>query len=429
MTKLSIQLVQDRILAESEVKPATYDKMSPPDTKSKKIGTPKDTSGRITKITQVEVPSAHKDTVKKSSSGKDAGGIPQADDANDIVDNLPGPGFSIAKKKGENSPATPAVKKDKPNQTSKMKEITGAIKGTEQGKTDNTTLPQADSASSYTAKMSHGNATFQAGKGGGEPSAPAKAKDLGGTTRPSHKAANMKTYGKDSQNVGQVNHDGKMLQDPSGDEPATPKWDKGPKGHNVLESIQIILNGKPKATFGVVNENVVRKIVENYRSHGYQVKVVHGGKPAWKSDRGLIKTIFESLDAFYNNAPMTARNLHKAALNKFFSASQTDYSGLYESRQEFTRTLLAAFENIMERADLSYRRKLVIIEGLARIEVKGDIMDLELVTQARDADMALRQFRDEIVETYGFAAKIKHIFIDGEKKTVQDIVEWADSKR
>jgi hypothetical protein len=100
---------------------------------------------------------------------------------------------------------------------------------------------------------------------------------------------------------------------------------------------------------------------------------------------------------------------------------------MYESRQQFSRTLQTAFNRIMEQADLKYRQSLDVVEGMIRVEVNGEVIDLDMITQARDTDMALRNFRNEAIEEYGFGAKVKHIFIEGQKYLAKDITEWQSA--
>lgn len=426
MTKLSIQLVQAHLTEEAEGAKAKYDTMKSPDGKSKEVGKPKDTTGKMTKIKQVEVPTSHKGK-KSSKSAKGADGIPQADRADKIIDRQTNSLASKAKTKGENSPATPAVKKSKPNQTTKQSEVKNTIKRTEAGKGPKAdTIPAAKMASEYTSKMPHGNHNLKVEDGKTPEVDPKKAENLRGTTAPARSAAKMKTHGKDSQKVAQVNFTGGKRKDPS-DAPAKPSWSKNIKGHNVMESVQFVINGKPKSTFGVIHADVAAKLVESYEGFGFDVEVQKAPKAAWKSDRQLIKGIFEAVDAQYNNAPTTARRCRKAAMNRFFQVSASDYNGLYESKQQFARTLKAAFERIMEQADAKYRRSLTVMEGVARVQVGEDVMDLEMITQARDKNMALRNIRAEIVEEYGFNAKIKHIFLEGEKFKASDITDWKSS--
>jgi len=117
------------------------------------------------------------------------------------------------------------------------------------------------------------------------------------------------------------------------------------------------------------------------------------------------------------------------AMNRFFELSKPDYNKLYESKQDFAQTIKAAFNRIMEQADVKYRQKLQVVEGAARVSVGNDIIDMDLITQAHNTDMALRNFRNEIVEEYGFGAEIKHIFIEGKKFNPNQINEWSAKRK
>lgn len=425
MTKLSIQLVQAHLTEEAEGAKAKYDTMKAPDGKSKEVGKPKDKSGKMTKIKQIDVPTSHKGkTGKKTAKG--ASGIPQADRADQIIDRQTNSLSTKGKTKGENSPATPAVKKTKPNQTTKQSEVKNTIKRTESGKGPKAdTIPAAKMASEYTSKMPHGNHNLKVEDGKTPTVDPAKPASLNGTTAPARSAAKMKTHGKDSQKVAQVNFGGSKAPKAPSDAPAKPSWSKNIKGHNVMESVQFVINGKPKSTFGVIHADVAAKLVESYEGFGFDVEVQKAPAAAWKADRELMAGIFEAVDAHYNNAPSTSRRTRKAAMNRFFQLSATDFNNMYESKQHFAQTLKAAFERIMEQADIKYRQKLNVMEGVARVQVGEDVMDLEMITQARDTQMALRNIRNEIVEEYGFNAQIKHIFLEGEKFRAGDIADWT----
>ena len=79
----------------------------------------------------------------------------------------------------------------------------------------------------------------------------------------------------------------------------------------------------------------------------------------------------------------------------------------------------------MEVADLKYRESLSVMEGIARVEVDDQIIDLEMITQARNSQMAARNFSNEIMEHYGFNAKLRHVFVEGKKFTPRTITEWS----
>lgn len=423
MNKLSLQLVTSHLLRESEEVKAKYDTMKAPDGKSKAVGVPKDMSGRKDKVSQIEVPTSHKSgSAKKSSAGSPAHGIPAADMATGEK-ALSVPKMSSAK--NEKSPATPKVSKTTPNQTTKMKELGSTIRNTESGKGPKMGIPSAAYADTYVKSMSHGNANL-GGKSGSTPEVKApKAASLNGTTSPARKAASVKTPA-DRKMVSQVNGPSGSMKTPS-DAGKAPSWEKNMQGHNVMESVQLVVNGHPKASFGVIHRDVAKKLVESYQSYGYDVSVRRGPDANWKQDRQLLTTIFEAMDAKYNNAPETSRRLVSEAMNRFFSLTQVDYNSMYESRQHFAKTLKTAFERVMEQADVKYRQRLNVIEGLVRIVVAEEVIDLDLITQARNTDMALRNFRDTVLEEYGLGAKIKHIFVEGQKYLARDVKDWKKS--
>ncbi len=421
MSKLSIQLVQNHLLTESEEMKPSYDTISAPNGKSRIVGKPKDLSSKRSTIKQIEVPTSHKGKKPSKTAGKGKGGIPTAKTADELYNQLPVPKMSAAK--NQKSPASPKVVSRKTNQTSKQTVVKNPIKHTEGGKSSGAGIPAADYADVYTKKMPHGGTLgTTGGKKGSEVNAP-KAADLRGTTKTRTSPAKIRSQ-KANQSAPQVTYGKGFVSSPS-DAPAKIKVAKHVKGHNVMESVKIMINGTPKATFGVIHKDVAAKLVESYKKFGYDVELHRDDSSAWKQDRALLKKIYESVDAYYNGAPRTAQKLRKAAMDRFFAVSQSDYNTMYESRQQFSRTLKAAFGRIMEQADLKYRRSLNVVEGLARVEVGDDVVDLDMITQARDTNMALRNFRNEIVEEYGFNAKMKHVFINGRKYQPDDIQEWC----
>lgn len=427
VTRLSIDLVKQRLLRENEEVKASYSTMKAPDKKMREIKAPKDLSNKKTTIPQIEVPKGSGASTKKASTKGGGMGIPQAERGDKAVGNMKVPSFS--KSTAAKSPPTPVVKKlGKPNQDSKLNVVKNPIKKTESGSGSKAnTIPSADFADTYTRKMPHGSTTLGSKGSKKVPEVSAKAeKTLKGTTKPSSKEVKLKTPG--NHTVQQVSHTAGMMKSPS-DAPAKPSWVTAKNGENVLESVQIYINGKPKASFGIINKDVATKMVENYQSFGYNVELKKTNKSGWKSDREFLSLVFEAMDARYNNAPETSNKLQKAAMNRFFHLSQIDYNNMYESRQQFTHTVKSAFDSIMERADIKYRQKLDVVEGLVRIELGEDVIDLDMITQARDINMALRNMRNEIIEEYGFKTKIKHVFIDGTKYGPQHIHEWNGSRK
>jgi len=422
VSKLSIQLVQEHLLTESEEMKPSYDTMSAPNGKSRTIDKPKNLSITRTAIKQIEVPTSHKGKNPRKTAGKVKGGIPTAKTAEELYNQLSVPKMSAAK--NQKSPASPKVVSRKTNQTSKQTVVKNPIKRTDGGKSGNAGIPAADYADVYTKKMPHGGSTLgtTGGKKVPEVNAP-KAANLRGTTNGRIAPAKIRSQ-KANQSVPQVTYGKGFVSSPS-DAPAKIKVAKHVKGHNVMESVKIMINGTPKATFGVIHKDVAAKLVESYKKFGYDVELHRADSSEWKQDRALLKKIYESMDAYYNGAPRTAQKLRKAAMDRFFAVSQSDYNTMYESRQQFSRTLKAAFSRIMEQADLKYRRSLNVVEGLARVEAGDSVIDLDMITQARDTNMALRNFRNEIVEEYGFNAKMKHVFINGRKYHADDIQEWC----
>lgn len=430
MTKLSTTLVAERLLNESEEVKATYDTMAKPNGKAKKVGNPSNRSTKTTRVTQVEVPKSYRSKTSKGKTVSAKMGIPAAEYAGDIADrHEKAPDWSSAK--NEKSPKTPTMKRNKPNQTTKFKEIKGAVKNTDGGKDSKKVggIPSAEQPTTFIGKAQSGNTGKGRGKGRDKALKAPTAAKLSGTTAPTRSAAKLPKSMDSSKTVSQVKHTGGKQKSTS-EAPATPKWEKVGKGHNVLESVQITLDGRRKSSFDVIHKDVARKLVENYRSFGYDVSVVKSDKPAaWKSDKQFLKAVYEAIDANYNNAPVSSSRARKAAMNRFFELSTGDYNAMYESRQHFTKTIKSAFDFIMERVDTKYRQNLNIYEGICRVETKDGVMDVEMITQARNTDMALRNFRNEVMEDMGFNTDIRHIFVEGEKFLPGDIKEWSGSTK
>lgn len=427
MSKLTVQLIQDKLMEEDEVKKATAQKMKlSQNRKPREVGKPGDPSTKLTKISQVEVPGASKAAKKASKTTKssDKTGIPQAKLAGEYVDKMDKPKMSSAK--NEKSPKVPSVKQGpKPNQTTKTKETKGAIKNTEAGSTKSE-FPSADYADTYTKKMPHGNKNLKASGDQVPTITKPKVDSMGATTRPKggeRKASGLGDAKKDKPK--QIDKPGGSLPTPK-DAPKPVKWDTNKQGHNVIESVEIRLGGKPKARFDVVNRNVVKRMVESYAKHGYELEVVRSSKPAaWKSDKKLLGLIREAVDAKHNFVPKMAEAARKRAMNRFFQINRSNYNSLYESNGEFAKTLHEAFGVVMEKAEQKYMDRLEVFECMARVSIDGDVADLEIVTEATGHEMALRQVRNEIAEEYGLETEIKHIFVDGKKYRPNQITSWS----
>jgi hypothetical protein len=415
VAKLSNTLIQQSLLAESNKVGVKYSTQKKPNNKSGMVATPSFATKKSKAVQQVEVPTSTSIKSGSPKRGKASGGIPQSRRADLIVDNTKVSKPSASKIKAQKavkvaqagtpttSPKTKLIKKPKTVASGSSK----------------SSFPSSKDASTYTNKMKNGSSNLGTHRGNNTPVVKAaKAATMKATTRPVSKVVTASAI----TTKGKVSATGK----PTGGNKTTAarNWKTHAKGINVMESVQFVINGKPKAQFGIINRDVAAKLVESYEQFGYSVEL-YQGTAAWKQDREFLSTIFESVDAHYNNVPAVAKATRKTAMNRLFNLSHGDYSNMYESKQQFAQTIKAAFNRIMEQADHKYRRTLEVVECMARIETRNEVVDLTLITQARNTDMALRNFRNEIVEEYGFNTEIKHIFIDGHKYTPRHITEWT----
>lgn len=437
MTRLSVELVKDRLLKEDEVKKAQVAKLKlSSNRKSKEIKNPtagQKRSERFDTLTQVvQDPNFTADVPPKNT--KDF--IPTAQYAKDYTDNMPhgstsGTGIG---KKGENqkSPKIMSTKGMKPNQATKLKEIPGAVQGTEDDDSKIFAFTQAKYAKDYTDAMPHGGQTLKASsETGGEP--PARSYDKTNPTRGGGKR-DAKLGGdivgsttKDSQHPTQVTHSGKFSpESPDALKWGGATWGKEKGGHNVVESGVIVsLKGKQKATYEVVSTEVLKRIAESYSNLGYDVEFTRTEDVSWKKDRKFLTLLRESINAGYNFAPKYRKALRRAALKRLGSLVQGSYNSVYESRQEFVETVVTAFKKIEEIAETKYLKSLDVYECQARVKLEGEYYDIPAVTEATGDHMALRQIRNRMFEDYGFDTEIKHIFIDGRKYTTKKIEEYA----
>ena len=432
MSKLTVDLIQSRLLEADEMKKVTAQKLKVEKArKPQEVGNIKDLSTNLTKIKQVEVPKA-----EGKASGKDTGSvIPQADFAHTYTEKMPtGQAGGDGKDKKDKAVKTPSTTSLKPNQQSKMKEIKGSVKGTDDdGKQAAAALPQAEYAHTYVDKMAHGNKTLGGGnEAGGEGVAkPTVAKMKGGPTRAggtrTAKRLGELPNNSNSANAGEV---GKGDTRKTKDSLKKVSWKKETGGsHNVVESgVAVKLRGKTKATFDVVSTVVLHRMVDNYEKFGYEVSLERV-EPSWKKDRKFLGLLREAVNAKYNFAPQTQVKLRKAALNRFAALSQGSYNEMYESRQDYVETIREAFLKIESMAEGKYLDGLEIFECIARVKVEEDtIADLEIITEATDHHMALRQVRNQIAEEYGLDVQIGHIFVDGKKYATRQIKAYTPGK-
>ncbi len=434
MAQLSVELVKDRLLKEDEVKKANVAKLKLSKNRSGEIKNPmagQKRSERYDKLTQVvQDPNFTADIAPKTT----ADFIPTADYAKTYTDTMPHGQTAGMGKKGENqkSPKVVSATGMKPNQATKLKEIPGAVQGTEDDDSKIFTFTQAKFAKDYTDSMPHGSKTMKAAsETGGEPSERSYDKTnptRGGGKRDAKLGDDIVgSTKKDSQHPPQITHSGKFSpESPDALKWGGASWSKAKGGHNVVESGVIVsIKGKNKTVFEVVSKKVLKRIAESYSNIGYKVKFTRTKDVSWKKDTKFLTLVRESVNAGYNFAPKYKKALRRAALKRFGNLVQNSYNSIYESRQEFVETIVSAFKKIEEIAEVQYLKSLDVYECQARIKIDGDYYDIPVVTEATGDHMALRQIRNRIFEEHGFDTEIKHIFVDGRKYTTKKIEEYA----
>jgi len=416
VTKISTSLIKNALLEEDSVKKVKVEKLKL--SKHRKMAEYKgnsDLSSRLTKVKQVEIPKSSPMREAKSAK-RDVVGI-------DSFGTL-GKGMKTTSKKDKVVSAK--AKSEKPNQTTKMKTIKGEIKNTEGGTTKKANnFGTSDYASGYVDKMSHGSKAFGKAKGS---EADAMGKVTSAKLKPSRKGsvANVSFSEKTPKKVTQTKTPASKRNDPS-DAPKKATWEKAKGGsHNLVESgVVVKLDGKTKTKFDIVNQDVLKRMYEQYEKAGYELVFERTNNVAWRKNKQFVRKLSEAIDASFNFAPKSSKALRKQALNIFSRISQPSYSNLYESRAEFSSTIMSAFRKIEEMAERNYLNKLTIYEGTVRAVIDGDLVDFDMITEARSKSMALRQFRNQIFEQYGFDADIKHLFLDSKKYSPRQIKEWT----
>ncbi len=435
VSKLTVDLIQSRLIEADEMKKVTAQKLKVEKArKPREVGSIKDFSTNLTKIKQVEVPKSEGKTSDKDSNSI----IPQADFASTYTDKMPhGQGPGGGKGTNQKSGKAPSATSMKPNQQSKMKEIKGSIKRTDaDGSQSAMALPQAEFAHTYVDKMAHGNKTLGGGNeaGGDGVSKPPVAKVKGGATRAggSRSATRLgELPGGDKANPANVGEPSKTDTRKTKDSIKKVSWKKETGGsHNVIESgVVVKLRGKTKAVFDVVSTDVLHRMVENYQRFGYEVSLGRTSDVSWKKDSKFLGLLREAVNAKYNFAPQTQAKLRKQALNRFASLTRGSYNSMYESRQDYVHTIREAFLKIEGMAEGKYLDGLEIFECIARVKIEEDtIADLEIITEATDHHMALRQVRNQVAEEYGLDVKIGHIFVDGKKYSPRQIRHYSVKK-
>jgi hypothetical protein len=409
-----VAAVQERLLEADQKRKVHWETMKKNGARLRAVGSLNDPSTKITSIKQVTMPNEI-----ERKSGTHADFVLQAEMAGNYVDKMPRGIFE--KEADDGAPKrTPSVTRMKPNQKTNQTKVSADMqKGSRKSESSNSQLwPSAEMAGNYVDAMPRGNIYSKENGMSGGVSAPS-AKNLHGTTRPksSRKTANMDRWPqKDQPAVGEPGDSYPMPSD------APPK--KRPYEH-VKSGVLVRVNESVKAKFDIVSEAVLKRMVNNYSRFGYRVVVESSHEqPKWKSDQRFLQLIYETAAAKENQSDALYRKLGHAALNRFYQLCQTDYNNLYESRDEFLKTLRVAFGKIMENAIRAYRKDLNLFIGQARVLSESGLVDVEILAEGTDHAMALRLVRNKLMERFGLDADIKFIFIDGTKYAPEQIREW-----
>lgn len=410
--KLSVATVQKELLEADEARKTRFETMKKNGARLRAVGSLNDPSTKITSIKQVSMP---KEQDRKSGTHPDF--VLQAETAANYVDKMDRGIFRDNGKSGAPK-GTPSVSRMKPNQSTKQEKVTPNMqKGNRKSEKGSSQLwTTAEMAGHYVDQMDRGNIYSKPTPSTGV-SAP-EAKNLHGTTRPkpSQKKANLDRHPvKDQPAVGH----------PSDNYPMAPGHPAKKTWEHVKSGVMVRVNESVKAQFDIVSESVLRRMVENFRRFGYQAVVERSNRtPAWKSDKMFMQTIHEAVAAKENQAPALYRKLGSNALNRLYHLCGRDFNDLYESRNDFLKTVKTAFAKIMENAVQNYRKDLDLFVGKARIVAEGKTADVEILAEGTDHQMALRLIRNRLMEQFGLDANIKFIFIDGTKYLPEQIRDW-----
>jgi hypothetical protein len=412
-TKLSVATVQQALLEADEARKTHYETMKKNGARLRAVGSLNDPSTKITSIKQVDMP---KEQERKSGTHPDF--VLQAETAGNYVDKMDRGIFRDNGKSGAPK-GTPPVSRMRPNQTSRQEQVTPNMqKGSRKSEAGNSQLwPAAEMAGHYVDAMDRGNIFSKDNSMGGGVSAPS-AKNLHGTTRPksSRKTVNMdRNPVKDQPAVGH----------PSDNYPMAPGHPSKKTWEHVKSGVMVRVNESVKARFDIVSDDVLNKIVENFRRFGYHAIVERSDQaPSWKSDKVFLQALHEAVAARENQTPALFRKLAGSALNRLYHLSQKDFNDMYEGREDFLKTVKTAFSKILENAITSYRKDLNLFVGKARVIIENKMADVEILAEGTDHQMALRLIRNKLMEQFGLDANIKFIFIDGTKYLPEQIKEW-----
>lgn len=425
MPKLNLDIAARTLKEADEMRAVSVAKVKKPDMSPGKVSVRKPSEAiKLTRISQITGPSK----TKPKENPKAGLQIPTAEYGGDLIDSVPKMTFKNSKKGTQGGVKAPSVKtvKGKTQINPSHRVIGNTIRRTEEGGGfgQNTEfLSGSISANAIEANMPKGmksgrNNTPTMGKISAEKIGP-ESPDAGKVTvkqQPEHKT------------IPQIKKPSGMQADPSdgGDRPKS--FDRVQKTDNVTEAVrsgvELRIGDKVKARFGIASKAMLERMTESYRSHGYKMDIVATGKARWKTDKTLIGTIWESIDAEFNFVPKLQSQLRKAGLNRFSKISQDDYNSLYESRQEFVDTLVSGYHQIEKTIRQKYTESLELMFCNTRFIVDGKAIDAEITTEAHSPEMALRQIRNLIQEQYGLDSRIVHIFVEGTKYTGEQIPVW-----
>ena len=218
------------------------------------------------------------------------------------------------------------------------------------------------------------------------------------------------------------------IKKPVNHKPNTVKYSKETNSSlNIVESnIVVKLNGRQKAAFDIVSGKVLEEMIKNYKEFGYDLVIEQEHKKAvWSENQVFMSLIKNAIDAKYNEVPTFYESTVREAYAMLQTIVAKDFNDLYESKDAFNNTLKMTLKNILENASKSYLKVLETYHCKARVTHLNKVGDIELVAEARNKDMALRIVRNKIFEQIGFNVDIKHIFIDAEKFTPNQIESWS----
>lgn len=413
--KLSAKQIQQRLVEADTAKKASYETAKRPKTSKGEVShkaKPGDLKPTILRVKQVEA-----NGLQATSDSKGKPFVNQSERADKISDSIKTPTIFSAKSGTSGNPPAPKAEKKTPNQTTKPREVKADMSRSKDASKNSQYYKQAPGAAEIVDAMPRGK-IFSEGDGVPTVKAP-KPKDLGGTTRPKSKEVAKPKMGTDPTREPKANPMSFSKQGMPSDAPKKPSWEK------VKSGVVVRVNEKRKAEFDIVSSDVLTKLVEQYQRFGYKVVVEHTEKAAWKTDKLFLTLLRETIEAKLNFVPKFFRECRASAFKRFHELTRKDYNSLYESRERFLTTLREAFEKIEEIAEQKLRDRFEVFDGKARVILEGKLNEVDMITEASDHQMALRQFRNSIMENFGLGTEIVHIFVDGKKYSASAIQEWA----